>query len=534
MYTKKFFLICIMLVLIVSAAYSGQFNYRYSSDEVQTLLVLSRLSGTALPQMTYPVTAEVLKNLLSRIDTQKLSKEALELYSDLEQKLNPSFLVEEKSSGFDLSLPILIGEFSNDDGFLGYKDQKPLFSLNADVQITDYFAAEVDFDFRAEKDLGKNFRSLITLKDSVSHDYPTKAYGSLGFSTVNLSIGRDRLSAGNGVTGNLELSENLLYQDYAKFSVLGGNLSYDFTVLIYDKPLTETKIERYNFTNYTKSAFIHRFSSVFAKKVSVTLYEGAMVYGRGVIVDPRVLNPMMMIHNTFTYMHGNVNNFFGLDVNAKLPYGLSLNFHGIIDQLKLGDEGEDSGKNAFGILANLEGTWTVGKGILSAYTEFVYTNSYLYLQESEDHFNEGDFDEYFDYFKIDLVSAYRYFHESHNEQAYIGYPYGPDLKLFTVGASYILKGITYSAAASFRIKGEFGIDTENDESRSIWTHPENNRDEKTFGIALGAKGKVSKGFDCAVMLGYSYSGNYKHRDENYSRVQCAISVTIDPLEFVRR
>jgi hypothetical protein len=36
------------------------------------------------------------------------------------------------------------------------------------------------------------------------------------------------------------------------------------------------------------------------------------------------------------------------------------------------------------------------------------------------------------------------------------------------------------------------------------------------------------------MLGYCYSGNYKHRDENYSRMQCAISVTIDPLEFVRR
>ena len=534
MYTKKFFLICIMLVLIVSAAFSGQFNYRYSSDEVQTLLVLSRLSGTALPQMTYPVSEESLRNLLSRIDVQKLSGEALKLYSDLQQKLDRPFLVKEQSSGFDLSLPILIGEFSNDDDFLRYKDQKPLFSLNADVQITDFFAAEVDFDFRAERNLGKNFRSLITLKDSASHDYPTKAYGSLGFSTVNVSIGRDRLSAGDGVTGNLELSENLLYQDYAKFSVLGGRLSYDFTVLSYDNPLSETEIERFNFTNYSKSAFIHRFSAVFAKKVSVTLYEGALVYGRGVIVDPRVLNPFMMIHNTFTYLHGNVNNFFGLEVNAQLPYGLSLNFQGIIDQLKLGDEGENSGRNAFGILANVEGTWMVGEGILSAYAEFVYNNSYLYLQESIDHYNDEDFDLYFPYYQVDMISSIKLFQKNQTEQNYIGYPYGPDLKLFSLGASYILKGITYSASASFRIKGEFGLDTENDESRSIWTHPDNNRDEKTFSIAVGAKGKVSKGFDCSVMLGYSYSNNYKHRDENSSRLQCAIAVTIDPLEFVRR
>lgn len=523
-----------MLVLIVSAAFSGQFNYSYSSSEVQTLLTLSRLTGTALPQMTYPVSEEALLNMLSRIDTEKLSTDAFKLYADLKQKLNRSFLVEEQNSGFNLNLPVLIGQFSTDDEFVLYKDKKPLISLNADVQITNYFAAEVDFDFRAEKDYGKKFTSVITLKDSISHDYPTRAYGSFGYKTINLTIGRDRLSAGNGVTGNLELSENHLYQDYAKLTALGGALSYDFTILAYDNPIDENVIERYNFTNFTKSAFIHRFSAVFAKKVSVTLFEGAMVYGRGLLAEPRVLNPFMMIHNTFTYSHGNINNFFGLDVNAHLPYGLSLNFQGIIDQLKLRDEGDNSGKNAFGILANVKGTWVVGHGILSAYAEFVYNNSYLYLRESEDHFNAEDFDEYFPFYQVDLISANRYFREAHNEQTYIGYPYGPDLKLFSIGVSYLLKGITYTADATFRIKGEFGIDTDNGESRSIWTHSDNHRDEKTFSIALGAKGQISKGFDCSVKLGYSYSGNYKHREENNSRFQCALSVTIDPLEFVRR
>ena len=532
---KKLFLLCVVFILAVSAVFAGQFNYRFSSDEVQSLLLLARLTGTALPEMTYPVTEETMKNLLSRIDPDKLTGEASKVYSELENKLeNRSFLVSEQNSGFDLQTPVLIGEYSNDDGFLKYKDNKPLVSVNADVQITDFFAAEVDFDFRTEKDYNKNFHSLISLKDSISHDYPTKAYGSIGYSSVNFSIGRDRLSAGNGVTGNLELSENLLYQDYAKLSVLGGPLSYDFTVLVYDNPTDENTIERYNFTNFTKSAFIHRFSAVFAKKVTVSLYEGAMAYGRGVVTDPRVLNPFMMIHNTFTYLHGNVNNFFGLDVTARLPYGLSFNFQGIVDQLKLGDEGDDSGKNAFGILANLNGSWMAGKGVLTAYTEFVFTNSYLYLQESEDHFNGEDFDEYYPYYQLDLVSAYRYFHSNHNEQAYIGYPYGPDLKVFAAGASYLLNGFTYSADIQFRIKGEFGIDTAHGESRSIWNHSENHNDEKTFSIALGAKGQVAEGFDCSFRLGYSYSKNYRHSESDKSGFRFALSVTVDPLAFVRR
>ena len=534
--TSRFLLSLFIVLVLATPVFANQINYQYSSKEVQSLLTLARLTGTALPSMTYPVSSENIKKMLERIDSGSLSGEALRLYTGLKASLeSPKTIFGTEESGFNLDIPMTVLQVWNNDSEYKFKDRAPLFSPNVDVYLTTYFAAEVDFDFKADTnnytDLKNGIKMLSPLnylKDK-AHEYPTKAYGSVGNGNLNLTIGRSRVSAGNGVTGNLELSENLLYQDYAKFSVMKGPVSYDFTVLVYDSPYEEQKAYRYNFTDPYKAGYIHRFSTIFGNKVSVSMFEGIMTYSSNLLSDVRALNPFMMIHNTFTYENGNVNNFFGLEVDASLPFGLNLDVQGFVDQVKLGSESEDSGEPAFAVLANLKGTWLVGEGILSAYTEYSYVSTYNYLKELNPP-PELDGNAPAHYYQIDLISANKYF-PSGVEQNYIGYTYGSDVKVFGLGASYKLDGREYLFDFMYRIKGEFGVGT--NETRAIQNLTSHVPDEKTFSVALGSKGSIIKGIEYFAKVGYTKSENYHHVSgaTNSNPLWFAISFTIDPMNL---
>lgn len=534
--TRKTLVLFLAVLLTAVPVFADQINYQYSSDEVQSLLTLARLTGTALPGMTYPVSAENMKTMLERISSADLTGEALRIYNSLESKLESTgFLYGKDDSGFNISIPVTLVQAWNNDDIYPYRDRTPLVSPNVDIILTKYFAAEVDFDLRAEDynytDLKHGIKLLSpfnVLKD-MAHEFPTKAYGSLGTKKLNLTIGRGRLSAGNGKTGNLELGENLLYQDYAKFSVLSFPISYDFTVLVYDCPSSPTEATRFNFIDPYKAAYIHRFSTVFGNRVSVSMYEGLMSFSSNMLADVRALNPFMMIHNTFTYENGNVNNFFGIEIDAALPYGLNLNVQGFIDQVKLGDETDDSGEPAFAVLANLGGTWMAGRGILSTYAEYAYVSKYSYLKELNP-FHYPDETATAEYYQIDLVSANRFFPIG-VEQNYIGYRYGSDVKVFALGANYKLDAREYMIDLSYRVKGEFGIGT--NETRAIQSLDDHVPEEKTFGISVGSRGVLTNGIEYLFKAGYTKSENYRHVDgaTNAFPFWFAVSVTIDPMNL---
>lgn len=531
---RKILILISIIVISVSSVYAGQKIYRQSSDEVQTLMVLSRITGTALPEMTYPVTEDNLVFLLSKIDASGLTGPAAAMYENLKDKLeNRKLSAELDSSGLDFRIPVLIGEAWNDDSFLPFKDRLPLIAPSVELKITDYFTLETVFDFKADKGAYTaiddiKLHSLYNYKD-MSHDYPATAYGSIGYKAFNLIIGRDRMSAGGGMTGNLELSENHLFQDFAKFSVMNGPVSYDFSILAYDNPTSNRPegIKRHNFKDPFKAAYMHRISGVIRNKVTVSAYQGLMTYGEHIFSDPRVLNPFMMIHNTFTYMNGNANNFFGLEVSAALPCGLKLDIQGMVDQFQLGSESPDSGKNAFGCLVGLSGSRVLGDGILSAYAEGVYNNPYIYL--IEDHNSEIPNLE--NWYKLDLVSAQAYFRASDSEQNYIGYPFGGDVKVLALGASYLWKGMKFSADAMYRIKGGHGIaDTEQRIAKEA-SIPE----EKTLSVSAGVSGRIYEALSFRAKLGYSRITGYQHTEgSGKNGLAFDVAFTVDPMAFVKK
>lgn len=528
-------LLSVLTLLACSPVFAGQKNYRQSSEEVQALLTLSRLSGTALMEMTYPVTEDNLAFLLSKIDTSKLSGPAMQMYTDLKDKLENRRLLLEfpESVGLDISLPLIIGEAWKGDSFLPFKDRLALAAPGFEFKITDYFTIASVFDFKSDPDVFTEYEdirihTLYNIKTGVSHEYPTTAYGSLGNKYLNLTVGRDRMSAGGGMTGNLSLSENLLFQDFAKLSAIKGPFSYDFSILAYDRHTDGTNegIKRYNYDEPFKAAYMHRLSAVIRSKATVTLFQGLMTYGKHAFSDPRVLNPFMMVHNTFTFLNGNANNFFGIELSAVLPYGLKVDAQGFLDQLVLGSESSDTGKNAFGALANLSGSWVVGDGILTGYVEGVYNNKALYLIEEYN----SETPDLLEWYKLDLVSANCYF--KGGEQNYIGYPFGGDVKVIALGSSYLWKGMKFTADAMYRIKGGHGIDINEERRADADTSVP---DEKTLSVSAGISGKVFEAISYRAGLGYTRISDFQHeKGSSMSEIQFAVGFKIDPISFIKR
>ena len=567
---KSLIILIAVFTLICAPAFASQQTFTYSSHEVQNLLVLATMTGTPLPSMTYPITAENMCQMLDVIDDSRLSGPALKMYQDLKNSLeSQSYLIETRDgkNGIKLNLTILGAEiwkgpaitddfdvpFRSSESFFSeiwhlprlseFKDRIPVASAEAVLNFSNIFTGDFRFDLGINDKTAKPITDTINwecLIDAgfIEHDLVTKAYASLGFWNTNLVVGRDKLSAGNGKTGNLELGENQLYQDFAKLSALSYPFSYDFTLAVYDTYPKNwsgdwASYDDYekNLLNYfkldgpVKAVYIHRFSVSLFNRATLSFYEGAMAYGDGILSDPRVLNPFMFIHNTFSFKSGNVNNFFGLEAEVNLPANLKFDVQAMLDQFRTANETSSSGENAYGILANLSGSWVAGDGILSAYAEYVYNSPSLYLKEYRSLYPLDDSYPYnmrTEYYKLDLITGYN--NSMVSEFAYLGYKYGGNLHAFGLGASYMWHGQTFSADLFFLSKGEFGIGK--GEQRALddteYHYEKTGIIKNSLSITIGASGTLYKGLDYRVKAGLVGK-----------EFQFAVAFSVRPLEFFK-
>ena len=83
----KKFIIIFVLLFISFYTFAAVQTYSYSSPEVQTLLLLSKLAGTPLINLTYPITQHNLIKMLETIDTSVLSSSSLKIYFELKNRL---------------------------------------------------------------------------------------------------------------------------------------------------------------------------------------------------------------------------------------------------------------------------------------------------------------------------------------------------------------------------------------------------------------------------------------------------------------
>ena len=556
---KKKLIAILIILLAASYAFSWQKTYTADSPEYVRLTEVARLAGVSIPDMTLPATGDELLTALETIPEERLSDEELSLFLELKHSLlAPPVLYRHDDLGFNADAMLnplsVYGNLTDDswtslDFFVRENRRPHLYDLSAELFVTPYFYGRANINgtkiIGEEDDFmdGKmRYAGVFKLKE-MSQDWPDVALGSIGGKYLNLMIGREKVSAGAGHTGNMALSANRAFDDFAKFSVYKSPVAYDFTALFYDgytadSTSTDLKLRYNDYEGPRKMVFIHRLSSVFARRVTLSLYEGVVVYGSSVLSDLRVLNPFMLFHNSGSYYSGNTNNFAGLEVSAAISHGISANLQMIFDQFQLSDESDESGKTQLGLLAGLTHTALLKGGVATSYIEGVYATDGMYLKEydnSKNGYNKNG-NTFYSY-QLDMVSGYkRYADREADEYKYMGYPDGGAIFKIAAGSTYSIGDFRFTADLSYAVKNYYGIgrgEVRMIDGEALSGHGEK---EKRLSLSTSAQGKFLNGaLEASVGLAGVRYWNYQHvKDEDNSQFQVSLCCKIYPLEFFAR
>ena len=237
------FLLVLALLLPLSASVTEQNRqkiYSIDSDVYRAMRNLYISEGMALPSTTGPWSAAELDMMLERAEKNGISEENAELYQFIKTELNaPGRFNPGDIFGFTIGLDI-DGEMyvhTNKDDFASPDDyarsfnsmygdwnrRAPLLSVPLETWIGNNIYGYSSFDIGAGRTIinladeisggnthpiGTNFMHNIllippTIFSDVTLNFPYRAFGSIGGDWWNISVGRDRLSWGPGVTGNL-------------------------------------------------------------------------------------------------------------------------------------------------------------------------------------------------------------------------------------------------------------------------------------------------------------------------------------------
>lgn len=299
----------------------------------------------------------------------------------------------------------------------GFHDRKPLFGLLLDTSFFDSLSMYVDvtvqkdpFQVGGDPD---NYTNLLTNPSQFDLNMPYRAGMSMGGRNWNLWLGRDRLSWGNGRSGNLLLSDADLYHEGIRFTTFWERFKFTFLLLgleswrmetdekgnPYPWPDPSTSTPNGSASNVVpqerfKMFLAHRLEFSLRSNLRLTLNE-SIVYG-GKYPDLRVFNPLIVYHNL--YIKEWSNSLMTIELDWVPSPGVYLYGQYAQDQLSTIFEkqtyGKDQEPNAMGYLMGLELQRAVGgsganqgvessrKAWLRGGYEFVKTDPWLYIRET--------------------------------------------------------------------------------------------------------------------------------------------------------
>ncbi len=534
---KKLLLIFLLSVALSASLYAWQETYTEDSREFREMKALSRIAGSALPSPTSPVTGSQMLHFLESLDREGLSeaerKELEALKTDLQ---SPSALFTREPDvriGLGASLNPqgffhLERSAAPDDWIYPYSHWLPILDVDALFWLGRNVHAMTDLNFSLRKQRYKEgmfFSNIHREMAEFELAFPSKAYMSLGTESLNLILGRDELSAGNGITGNLVLGNNHWWKDFIKLSVAKMPFSYDVSIIAFDKNSDYDKdpldLKSFDLNSEHKIVIIHRFSASPWKWFSVSVSEGALQFGNNILSDIRLLNPFMLIHGTNGYIAGNQNNFFAVELQFLPLSGLEFNLSAVFDQIQVKSE-FDSGKpsdntppNANGFLANSIYSLVVSDGIATFYCEAVYTSPCLYLK--------NEFGGY-RYYDTNLIVGNALWDDGSSDLSYLGYKYGPDTIAAAIGGNYTGKnGLEAGLDVLFKAHGEHGIRNRINQRDTIDLGMEHFYDVSptfTEGVTLPEYRLVFSGYvemSLLSWLDFSFNASYV-RDWNHNNV----------------
>lgn len=515
---KRSLSVVLVLLMFASTTLFGvnsQTTYTVRDEVYRRVDDLCRRAGVLGPSTFSPVTGRVLVIALDRIDVESLGETDRAEYGRLYRSLTgENYLFEDDGFAFDIDAMInlegFVADFDDFDyantatGFgpdrrneslLPYRYEDPFLGLGAKIDFGDQVALEVEYEIRNnaqmmyESSLGWLYSRQRTDRQgfysTFAPEMPFRAGGSFGNDYISFIIGRYPHSMGGGITGNLAVGDNFVYQEIANLSFLSNWFSYNISVTRFDQQISyevqpdgtglpsatgdgsnRTMFSRSEFDGLQQFRVVHRFDlNLFDRfRFAVNL---ATIYNSTYGLDMRFFYPFVIGHNYYNYTNSidktyfdEANNLISLETEFVIIDGLTFSAQVAIDQFQMFFEGDDSVPPAYGALANLKYSTSLGDdSVFNVWFESVYTSPYLYLNGKEDHAYDSDGNETASWIDYNLDYVVGYHMQYLDDYGYSGYIYGPDSLVFSLGGDYSSYENRYTVGWNmlYRVRGEKGI-----------------------------------------------------------------------------
>ena len=429
----KAFLLSVLLIIYtlspLTAAINRERIYPVDSEEYRYISWLSLIDGVAMPSASGPWSGAELSTMLKRIDREHLDETAKVIYDRVHDSLEKDAAGNGNVVSFDFGVGSYIdaavhtdpGTFTHPDDFgnwgrLGdFNRPNPLLDFSIGFAAGDNIYAYTEIplgmnrsalkytNYLDKGEIGKEvtykpqtFRTnlyLLPPSDYMDIDlsFPWRNYLTIGGDWWNITIGRDRLSVGPGVSGNLLVGDHIPFHDNARVSFFSDRLKYTFSISSFMHP-DNYVVKGADGREYVRLGFnendvrktgasffmFHRFESRW-DRASFALNE-AVMYQSDAGADLALISPLSVFHNL--YMRSNGNSL--LSVEFEYDFG-NIDWYSVLLIDDVNFPGEFSAEleppQAIGFQTGLKGAWSVGNGILHSSLEGVVTTPFLYLRD---------------------------------------------------------------------------------------------------------------------------------------------------------
>ena len=484
---------------------------------LEDLRAIVRSQGKSFLSLTPPLSRDEILAILDGIDPDLLTPPLRLRYEHILDNLFPALIYEDDNYAFAVHLKAALEGRYRSNKLIPWlnKDNtsQAVLALPMHFFFTDraelFFEPAIAADFWYYNNPVSSWGSNVPWEEKrVDLNVPLRAFGAAGGSWWNFQLGRDKVSFGPGRTGNMAVSDNPDYYDFARLSLFGKSFKYSFFVS--QMPLSlesrgKSLIDEDNTFVYSPTSddlkettnryfYMHRFDMRFFEKLSVGISEGVMVGNSP--LELRYLNPLMIFHSFFSWKDysegwegGDMNgSLLSLDIEWAFLPGWALYGQIVMNEFSTPYETNnfpDQPPSGMGYLLGVEFIHSVSDWVLSWYAEVVYAEPFLYTLSSP--FGSMIWmRRSSDLGKKDL--RYEWF----------GHKEGRDMLLAALGISAQTEKLILSLDLSFKRQGEHSILWD-------WNREQNNQTSPS-GITETST-RALLGITCKVLPSFTLSGH---------------------------
>ena len=369
------------------------------SEVYQDIDALYMMNGFAPPSYARPWSEDEIDHILSKLQPEKLTGPAKLAYENIQKKLSKKLLFgkEEKAFASISGTVNLEGFFkTNDDRkewVHGYEERLPLFDIPFEFWLWDHMYIDVDLSIREAHDVlydsDYDYSNIPENIKYIDPSIPYRAFMSVGGRNWNVQMGRDKISWGNGETGNMVLSDWADWYNFIKFTTYWKVLKFSFVYAGLESYLTPEEKEfdkreqgdglvQGNYENFReryKAFLAHRLEARITDKFTMAATEG-IIFGNK-YPEFGNMNPVSIFHSVFAPEYSNV--IFSLEADYAIFRGFDLYAQVAMDEMKLSIENSESARpTALGYMLGTRYLFPAGDGIVKLTLEGAYTDPYLY------------------------------------------------------------------------------------------------------------------------------------------------------------